>query len=88
MPDGLANMVRAHGPLMMNLLWNAPKYIAGSGSPGHMLIIAGIRGDATPEGTTLRICVPLPMNRGSKYSLTYGPFMRKMPASTYQLFHQ
>ena len=88
MPDGLANMLRTHGPLMMNLLWNAPKYMAGKGSPGHMLIIAGIRGDGSPEGTTLRIQDPLPMNRGSKYSLTYGPFMRKMPVSTYQLFHK
>jgi hypothetical protein len=88
MPDGLANMLRTRGPLMMNMLWNAPKYIAGHGSSGHMMIIAGIRGDGTPEGTTLRIYDPLPMNRGSKYSLTYGPFMRKMPVSTYQLYHK
>lgn len=88
MPDGLANMLRTHGPLMMNLLWNAPKYMAGKGSSGHMLIIAGLRGDGTSEGTTLRIHDPWPMNRGSKYSLTYGPFMRKMPVSTYQLFHK
>jgi len=88
MPDGLANMLRTHGPLMMNLLWNAPKFMAGKSSPGHMLIIAGIRGDGSPEGTTLRIHDPWPMNRGSKYSLTYGPFIRKMPVSTYQLFHK
>jgi hypothetical protein len=88
MPDGLANMLRIRGPLMMNLLWNAPKYMTGKGSSGHMLIIAGIRGDGSPEGTTLRIYDPWPMNRGSKYSLTYGPFMRKMPVSTYQLFHK
>ena len=88
MPDGLANMVRTSGPLMMNLLWNAPKYQAGLASPGHMLIIAGIRGDGSPEGTTLRIYDPLPVSRGSKYSLTYGPFIRKMPVSTYQLYHK
>jgi hypothetical protein len=87
-PDGLSNMLRAHGPLMMNLLWNAPKYMAGHGSSGHMLIIAGIRGDGTPDGTTLRIYDPWPVNRGSKYSLTYGPFMCKMPTSTFQLYHK
>jgi hypothetical protein len=88
MPDGLAGILRAHGPLMMNLLWNAPKFLSGLGSSGHMLIIAGIRGDGSPEGTTLRIYDPWPVNRGSKYSLTYGPFMRKMPISTYQLYHK
>ena len=88
LPNSLANMLRGHGPLMMNLLWNAPDYRAGLGSEGHMLIIAGIRGDGTPEGSTLRIYDPWPLNRGSKYSLTYGPFMRKMPASTYQLYYK
>ena len=88
MPDGLANMLSARGPLMMNMLWNAPKYMAGLGSSGHMMIIAGIRGDGSPEGTTLRIFDPWPVNRGSKYSLTYGPFMRKMPVSTYQLYYK
>jgi hypothetical protein len=88
MPNGLANLLRANGPLMMNLLWNAPRYGTGKGSPGHMLIIAGLRGDGTAEGSTLRIYDPWPMGRGSIYSLTYGPFMRKIPASTYQLYHK
>jgi hypothetical protein len=86
--DGLAGLLRAHGPLMMNLLWNAPSYAAGQGSSGHMLIIAGIRGDGSDDGTTLRIYDPWPIGKGSIYSLSYGPFMRKLPASTYQLYHK
>jgi len=88
LPDGLASLLRTNGPIMMNLLWNAGRYVSGKGSPGHMLIMAGIRGDGTAEGTTLRIYDPWPLNRGSIYSLTYGPFMRKLPASTYQLYHK
>lgn len=85
--SGLAGLLRG-GPLMMNLLWNAPSYAAGKGSPGHMMIIAGIRGDGTDDGSTIRIYDPWPPNRGSIYSLSYGPFMHKMPVSTYQLYRQ
>jgi hypothetical protein len=73
---------------MMNLLWNAPSFVAGQGSGGHMLIIAGIRGDGSDEGTTIRIYDPWPIGKGSIYSLSYGPFMRKLPTSTYQLYHK
>ncbi|MGD0460175.1 MAG: papain-like cysteine protease family protein [Terriglobia bacterium] len=88
MPDGLAGQLRAHGPLMMNMLWNAPRFVMGKGSPGHMVIIAGIRGDGTPDGTTIRIYDPWPIGKGSKYSLSYGPFMGKMPTATYQLYYK
>ena len=86
--EGLAGLLRAHGPLMMNLLWNAPGYLAGVGSSGHMLIIAGIRGDGTEDGSTIRIYDPWPVGKGSIYSLSYGPFMRKLPTSTYQLYYK
>jgi hypothetical protein len=85
--SAMADLVQCYGPLMVDLLWNADKFITGKGSSGHMIIIAGIRGDGTEEGTTLRIYDPWPVGKGSKYSLTYGPFMRKMPAGTYQIFH-
>ena len=85
--DSLAGLLRSRGPLMMNLLWNAPSFVAGQGSGGHMLIISGIRGDGSDEGTTIRIYDPLPIGKGSIYSLSYGPFMRKLPTSTYQLYH-
>ena len=33
-PGALAKMMEIHGPLMMNMLWNAPSFIAGKGSTG------------------------------------------------------
>ena len=86
--EGLASLLSGHGPLMMNLLWNAPSFMAGQGSSGHMLIIAGIRGDGTEDGTTIRIYDPWPVGHGSIYSLSYGPLMRRLPVSTYQLYYR
>lgn len=86
--NGLYSMLLNHGPLMINLLWDVNGYVSGSGSPGHMIIVAGIRGDGTEDGATIRVYDPWPVNRGSIYSLTYGPFMRKMPASTYQIYYR
>jgi len=83
----LANMIGSYGPLMVDLLWNADQFVKGKGSSGHMIIIAGIRGDGTDEGTTIRIYDPWPVGKGSKYSLTYGPFLRKMPTGIYQIYH-
>jgi hypothetical protein len=87
-PAGLASMMQAHGPVMADLLWNDRTYAAGAGSPGHMLVFGGIRGDNTSEGTTLRIYDPWPVGRGSVYSVVYGPFMRTIPTATYQIFYR
>lgn len=87
-PSGLASLMRAHGPLMADLLWNDRTYAAGQGSPGHMILFGGIRGDNTSEGTTIKIYDPWPVGRGSVYSVVYGPFMRAIPTATYQIFYQ
>jgi hypothetical protein len=86
-PDGLARLLRAR-PLMINTLWDVASYVARQGSPGHMRVIAGIRGDGTLDGTTLRIYDPWPPNRGAIYSRIYGPFIREVPAATYQVFYR
>src|SRR5581483_73880 len=31
------------GPLMFDMLWEPGKYIAGTGSPGHMIVVVGMR---------------------------------------------
>jgi len=87
LPDGLANLL-AKRPLMMNTLWDADSYVQGRGSSGHMRILAGIRGDGSPGGSTIRIHDPWPPHRGRIYSKTYGPFMEGTPAATYQLFYR
>ncbi len=86
-PDGLAELL-ARRPLMINTLWDVDSYVRGRGSSGHMRVLAGIRGDGTAEGCTLRIYDPWPPNRGAVYSRIYGPFMRRVPAATYQILYR
>jgi hypothetical protein len=88
LPRPLAELVQSNGPLMMDTLWNASTYTKGSGSPGHMRVIAGMRGDGTSEGTTVLIYDPWAPTVGKVESVIYGPFIRATPASTYQIFHR
>lgn len=84
---GLANVLR-HGPVATHILWNVSGYLSGVGSSGHFAVIAGIRGDGTAIGTTLRIYDPWPPNRGQIRSFGYQKLMSGTPALTYQLFQK
>jgi hypothetical protein len=86
-PDGLAGVLR-RGPVMCNVLWDVRGYVSGAGSNSHWVVFAGMRGDGTANGTTLRIYDPLPVGSGSIYSVNYGDLMRRLPAATYQLFQR
>lgn len=86
-PDGLARVIE-RGPVMCNVLWNVGGYLSGAGSSGHMIVLAGIRGDGTGDGTTIRVYNPLPVGRGAVVSVIYGPTLRQVPAMTYQLFQR
>lgn len=81
---GLASAIRV-GPVATNILWNISDYINGLGSNSHWVVIAGIRGDGTPLGTTLYIYNPLPVNIGAKFSVGYQKLMMNLPGATYQL---
>lgn len=83
--EGLASVLR-RGPLATHILWNVSGYISGMGSSGHFAVIAGIRGDGTAGGTTLRIYDPWPVNRGKISSFGYYKLMNGTPALTYQMF--
>jgi hypothetical protein len=85
---GLAGLMRSHGRLMVDLLWNAASYASGRGSSGHMVILAGIRGDGTESGTTVLIYNPLPVGRGTVESINYMRLMRSYPAFTYQIYYR
>lgn len=87
MPDGLAGFLQ-RGPIMINTLWDVEGYVERRGSSGHMRVIAGIRGDSTPEGTTIRLYDPWPPNRGAISSRIYSGFIRATPAATYQILHR
>lgn len=85
--SGLAEVLRL-GPVATHILWNVAGYVNGTGSSGHFAVIAGIRGDGTEEGTTLRIFDPWPPNRGSISSFGYLKLLNNNPAITYQLFQK
>lgn len=85
--QGLANILRA-GPVATHILWNIPGYVSGQGSSGHFAVIAGIRGDGTNAGTTLRIYDPWPPGRGNIQSFGDHKLMTGTPGLTYQLFQR
>jgi peptidoglycan hydrolase-like protein with peptidoglycan-binding domain len=75
-------------PMMWDMLWNAGEYAAGNASPGHMIVVIGMRGDDEPngKGTTLRIHDPWPPNKGKIYSVGYFKWMQEVPTRTYRVF--
>ncbi len=87
LPDGLANFL-SRGPIMINTLWDVAGYASRAGSPGHMRVVAGIRGDGTPQATTLRIYDPWPPMRGTIASYNYARLIRATPLTTYQILHR
>jgi peptidoglycan hydrolase-like protein with peptidoglycan-binding domain len=88
LPGALAQVLNARGPLMMDTLWNPQDSVSMAGSPGHMRVIAGMRGDGTAEGTTILLYDPWPPKVGKIDPQIYGPFINRDPASTYQLFYR
>lgn len=70
-PQDLANLLASHGPLWV-----------GEASPGlHSVVVTGMQGDGTPEGTKVRIADPWPMERGERYSVPFGEFLRNIDAA-------
>lgn len=76
------------GPLMFDMLWNASEYAAGAGSPGHMIVVVGMRGDNDLSGaaTTLRLYDPWPPGAGNRHSVGHQRWMREVPTRTYRVF--
>ena len=83
-----SNMVRA--PLMFDMLWDAQGYVQSIGSPGHMIVVIGMRGDDDPsgKGTTLRIHDPWKPNQGKRYSVGYFSWIQEVPTRTYRVFQR
>ena len=60
-PRALREMLERWGPLWM-----------GEASPGlHVIVVTGIEGDDTVDGTRVRVCDPWPDNRGERYVRTF-----------------
>ncbi|WP_280809362.1 peptidoglycan-binding protein [Variovorax boronicumulans] len=73
------------GLLMFDLRWGPKGYAAGAGSPGHMVVVAGIRGDGD-AGTTLRILDPWPPGKGARCSLNHARWSRQVDGNTCRVF--
>lgn len=85
--SALVSEVR-HGPVMFDMLWDVDGYVAGVGSPGHMIVVVGVRGDDDESGlgTTLRIHDPWAPTIGKKSSVGYNKWMNEVPTRTYRTF--
>jgi len=94
MPASLAGLMQAHAPLQVNTLWDASGYTSRLpsglwvGSSGHFRIFAGIRGDGTAEGTTIRVYDPWPPTKGAIYSVSYKKLLGETLTLTYQLWYR
>lgn len=73
------------GLLMFDLRWSAKGHAAGAGQPGHMVVVAGIRGDGE-TGTTLRILDPAPTGKGARCSLNHASWNRQAAGSICRVF--
>lgn len=75
--QGLVEVLR-HGPVAM--LGRMPK--------GHVVVLGGIRGDGTPNGTELTIYDPAPTNIGTILTVKYDKFMNTFPMATMYLLQR
>ena len=80
----------ARGPVMLDMLWNPKEYIEGRGSPGHMILVVGMRGDDDPsgKGTTVRVFDPWPPNVGDQSSFGFFKWINEVTTRTYQMFQR
>jgi len=78
------------GPLMFDMLWQSNQYAAGNGSPGHMIVVVGIRGDGDQSGagTTLRLHDPWPPGSGNRHSVGVQRWMQEVTTRTYRVFEK
>jgi len=58
-------------PIMAVVMFSASSTIA------HIVVITSISGDRTPDGTTLSINDPLPLNAGHTYTISFTDFLNK-----------
>ncbi len=93
-PQAFAGLVR-QGPVMVSTLWQVGGYLKRvpggyEGSPGHMTLVVGVRGDSDPSGrgTTLMIYDPWEPNVGRRWRVSYFNWVTEVITRTYRLFQQ
>jgi hypothetical protein len=61
-------------PIMAMIMFSDTSDIA------HMVVIANISGDRSPDGSTFEINDPLPLNSGNIYEISFNDFLKKFEA--------
>ncbi|MCW2594278.1 MAG: hypothetical protein QOH52_958 [Pseudonocardiales bacterium] len=64
MPDLLAGWVHEYGPL----------WVVEVGAPYHAVVVGGVEGDGTPDGTFVTVYNPWPPGSGAVESITFTQF--------------
>lgn len=69
-------------PVIRDLLDRCGPIWVGEASPGlHVVVVAGMHGDGSPDGTLVRIADPWPIGRGERYSLSFREFCANLRAA-------
>lgn len=91
-PQAFAGLVR-QGPIMVDTLWSTSGYLKRipsgyQGSPGHMTLVVGVRGDNDPtgRGTSLMVYDPWEPNVGRRWRVSYYRWVTEVSTRTYRLF--
>lgn len=87
--QGFVNAIR-RSPLMLDMLWNSTTYLAGQGSPGHMVVVGAVvtHGSASGTDTHLLIYDPWPPGKGKLSWAVFQNWMREVPTRTYRVFER
>jgi hypothetical protein len=78
LPAALAIKMKSSGRLMFVMVWNLAAWSPKITVAGHLVVLAGMRGDNTAEGTTLMFYDPL----DGIIPLSYSRLVQKIPGAT------
>ena len=71
-PDALRDVLERFGPVWL-----------GEASPAlHSIVVAGMHGDGSADGTWVRINDPWPVGRGERYTISWRQLMENFHAAT------
>jgi hypothetical protein len=78
LPAALAHKMKSSGRLMFVIVWNLALWSPRITVAGHLVVLTGIRGDNTAEGTTMMFYDPL----DGVIPLTYKNLLNRIPGAT------
>src|SRR6185503_15442921 len=59
---------------------SGPLWVGEASAGLHVMVIAGMYGDGTHDGTFMRIVDPWPEGRGERYTISFREFLRNFEA--------